>query len=172
MKIGCQLKHVRERLAKGLVDKGILRTDKKNFLLFEMPTHPLVDASVKYDLVRNICEMLCSRNSVQAVLQATTTSSPQVSLPHFRIKTISMICAAYAGSVLENALIPLDPEMQEHAYQKVDELLHDFSCWPMNGAAKSFVEALGSGSPGVGGRDAGEVIAAVLAVYGKMDSVF
>ncbi|KAK1918241.1 hypothetical protein P3342_000961 [Pyrenophora teres f. teres] len=31
MKIGYQLKQVRERLCKGLVDKGILRTEKKNF---------------------------------------------------------------------------------------------------------------------------------------------
>ena len=40
MKIGYQLKQVRERLAKGLVDKGILRTEKRNFLLFDMATHP------------------------------------------------------------------------------------------------------------------------------------
>ena len=36
MKIGYQLKQVRERLAKGLVDKGVLRTEKRNFLLFDM----------------------------------------------------------------------------------------------------------------------------------------
>jgi hypothetical protein len=33
---------VRERLAKGLVDKGVLRTEKRNFLLFDMATHPVV----------------------------------------------------------------------------------------------------------------------------------
>jgi len=43
MKIGYQLKQVRERLAKGLVDKGILRTEKRNFLLFDMATHPIAD---------------------------------------------------------------------------------------------------------------------------------
>ena len=41
MKIGYQLKQVRERLAKGLVDKGVLRTEKRNFLLFDMATHPV-----------------------------------------------------------------------------------------------------------------------------------
>jgi golgi phosphoprotein 3 len=46
MKIGFQLKQVRERLAKGLVDKGILRTEKRNFLLFDMATHPVADAAV------------------------------------------------------------------------------------------------------------------------------
>ena len=38
MKISYQLKQVRERIAKGLVDKGVLRTEKKNFLIFDMPT--------------------------------------------------------------------------------------------------------------------------------------
>ncbi|KAJ7741874.1 hypothetical protein B0H16DRAFT_1728394 [Mycena metata] len=33
LKIGLQLKQVRERLAKGLVDKGVLRTEKRNFSL-------------------------------------------------------------------------------------------------------------------------------------------
>lgn len=36
-----QLRAVRERLLKGLVDKGVLRTEKRNFLLFDMATHPL-----------------------------------------------------------------------------------------------------------------------------------
>ena len=43
MKIGYQLKQVRERLAKGLVDKGVLRTEKRNFVLFDMATHPIAD---------------------------------------------------------------------------------------------------------------------------------
>lgn len=47
MKIGFQLKQVRERLAKGLVDKGVLRTEKRNFLLFDMATHPVVSLSVR-----------------------------------------------------------------------------------------------------------------------------
>lgn len=47
MKIGFQLKQVRERLAKGLVDKGVLRTEKRNFLLFDMATHPVADAAVR-----------------------------------------------------------------------------------------------------------------------------
>ena len=46
LKIGYQLKQVRERLAKGLVDKGVLRTEKRNFLLFDMATHPVADPTV------------------------------------------------------------------------------------------------------------------------------
>ncbi|KAJ7744912.1 hypothetical protein B0H16DRAFT_1463053 [Mycena metata] len=33
---------VRECLANGLVDKGVLRTEKRNFLLFDIATHPVV----------------------------------------------------------------------------------------------------------------------------------
>jgi hypothetical protein len=32
---------VRERLAKGLVDKDVLRKEKRNFLLFDVATHPV-----------------------------------------------------------------------------------------------------------------------------------
>ncbi|XP_010218757.1 PREDICTED: Golgi phosphoprotein 3-like [Tinamus guttatus] len=40
-KLQYQLRNVRERVAKGLVEKGILRTAKQNFLLFDMTTHPV-----------------------------------------------------------------------------------------------------------------------------------
>lgn len=39
-KISYQLKQVRERLSKGLVDKGILRTEKRNFFLLICPPTP------------------------------------------------------------------------------------------------------------------------------------
>ncbi|KAJ7676238.1 hypothetical protein B0H14DRAFT_3536914 [Mycena olivaceomarginata] len=42
LEIGFQPKQVRERLAKGLVDKGVLRTEKRNFLLFDTAMHPMV----------------------------------------------------------------------------------------------------------------------------------
>ncbi|KAG8681398.1 hypothetical protein FRC09_017516, partial [Ceratobasidium sp. 395] len=54
MKIGYQLKQVRERLAKGLVDKGVLRTEKTNFLLFDMATHPVADARTKDEVVNRV----------------------------------------------------------------------------------------------------------------------
>ncbi|OMJ29435.1 Vacuolar protein sorting-associated protein 74 [Smittium culicis] len=40
---GYQLKNVRDRLCKGLTEKGVLRADKKNFLLFDKPTFPVQD---------------------------------------------------------------------------------------------------------------------------------
>ncbi|KAJ7717899.1 hypothetical protein B0H14DRAFT_3521859 [Mycena olivaceomarginata] len=49
LKIGFQLKQVRECLAKGLVDKGVLHTEKQNLLLLDMatpPTHLVVTPSL------------------------------------------------------------------------------------------------------------------------------
>ena len=64
MKIGYQLKQVRERLAKGLVDKGILRTEKKNFLLFDMATHPVADGGAKEEIRRRTRNVLTQRTVV------------------------------------------------------------------------------------------------------------
>jgi Golgi phosphoprotein 3 len=61
MKIGYQLKQVRERLCKGLVDKGILRTEKKNFLLFDMATHPVADGGAKEEIRRRVRNVLTNR---------------------------------------------------------------------------------------------------------------
>ncbi|CDO76679.1 hypothetical protein BN946_scf184305.g11 [Trametes cinnabarina] len=60
MKIGFQLKQVRERLAKGLVDKGVLRTEKRNFLLFDMATHPVADVRTKEGIVTRVVSLLTS----------------------------------------------------------------------------------------------------------------
>lgn len=125
MKIGYQLKQVRERLAKGLVDKGILRTEKKNFLLFDMATHPVADGGAKDEIrkrVRNVCS------------NRTVVLPPSQFLPEeleFRyLRTIAMVCAAYAANVLENALVTMSHDNRERAFAQVDELLAEYSQWP------------------------------------------
>lgn len=54
LKLRYQLKNVRERLAKNLVEKGVLTTEKQNFLLFDMTTHPLTDNITKSRLVKKV----------------------------------------------------------------------------------------------------------------------
>ncbi|TGZ49737.1 Golgi phosphoprotein 3 [Temnothorax longispinosus] len=54
LKLRYQLKNVRERLAKNLVEKGVLTTEKQNFLLFDMTTHPLTDNLAKSRLVKKV----------------------------------------------------------------------------------------------------------------------
>ncbi|KAJ3082699.1 hypothetical protein HK102_001504 [Quaeritorhiza haematococci] len=109
MKIGYQLKQVRERIAKGLVDKGVLRTEKRNFVLFDMATHPVADHTAKEQLIQRVVDTLLGRG------------------PPPDRRTIAMVCAAYAANVLENALVGLSHSQREAAFQKVDELLQEHS---------------------------------------------
>lgn len=125
MKIGYQLKQVRERLAKGLVDKGILRTEKRNFLLFDMATHPVADGGAKEEIHKRVRELLTSRT---VVLAGSQFLPEDVSFRYLR--TVSMVCAAYAANVLENALVTVGHEARERAFTQVDELLAEYSQWP------------------------------------------
>jgi Golgi phosphoprotein 3 len=125
MKIGYQLKQVRERLAKGLVDKGILRTEKRNFLLFDMATHPVADGGAKEEIRRRVRNVLTQRT---VVLPASQFLPENLEFKY--IRTIAMVCAAYAANVLENALATLGHEARERAFAQVDELLAEYSQWP------------------------------------------
>ena len=52
LKLKYQLRNVRERLAKNLCEKGVLTTEKQNFLLFDMTTHPLQNSVMKAKLIK------------------------------------------------------------------------------------------------------------------------
>ncbi|EJW77715.1 phosphoprotein 3, partial [Wuchereria bancrofti] len=67
LKLRYQLRNVRERLAKNLVEKGVLTTEKQNFFLFDMTTHPLHDCNMKQRLIKKVQETVLSRwtNDVQ-----------------------------------------------------------------------------------------------------------
>lgn len=125
MKIGYQLKQVRERLCKGLVDKGILRTEKRNFLLFDMATHPVADGGAKEEIRRRVRNVLTQRT---VVLQGSQWLPENLEFRY--VRTVSMVCAAYAANVLENALSTLGHEARERAFTQTDELLAEYSQWP------------------------------------------
>ncbi|KAF2722326.1 Golgi phospho protein 3 [Polychaeton citri CBS 116435] len=174
MKIGYQLKQVRERLAKGLVDKGILRTEKRNFLLFDMATHPVADGGAKDEIRRRVRTVLTNR---------TVVLPPSQFLPEemeFRyLRTVSMLCGAYAANVLENALSSLSHEARERAFAQVDELLAEYSQWPF-GRRASGSAAIGANLDQVirdevnGAKDKElqlEVVAACLSVFTRLDSL-
>ncbi|KAJ4399305.1 Vacuolar protein sorting-associated protein 74 [Neurospora sp. IMI 360204] len=176
MKIGYQLKQVRERLAKGLVDKGILRTEKRNFLLFDMATHPVVEGAAKEDIRRRVRNVLTQRTVV-----LTPTQYLPEDLEFRNVRTIAMVCAAHAANVLENALSTLGHEARENAFSIADELLLQYSQWPF--AARP----LPGGNGGVGAnlpqvineevnkaKDKElqlEVVAACLSVFTRLDSL-
>jgi golgi phosphoprotein 3 len=191
MKIGFQLKQVRERLAKGLVDKGVLRTEKRNFLLFDMATHPVADVRTKEAIVTRVVSLLT----------ATTSAVPPTALDKEgtqcrTLRAVCLACAAYAASVLDNAFGRLAYEEREAAFQRCDEILTEFAIWPFGGAPASagggaaFGSSAGSGSSARTGResvlgllqevrkeaqgeeDLGfELVAGVLEVLSKLDSL-
>ncbi|XP_031619113.1 Golgi phosphoprotein 3 homolog sauron [Contarinia nasturtii] len=109
LKLRYQLKNVRERLAKNLVEKGVLTTEKQNFLLFDMTTHPLSDNVVKCRLVKKIQDSVLTK----------WVNDPQ----RMDKRMLSLIFLAHASDVLENAFAPLNDEDYELAMRRVRELL-------------------------------------------------
>ncbi|CAK7230389.1 Vacuolar protein sorting-associated protein 74 [Sporothrix bragantina] len=173
MKIGYQLKQVRERLAKGLVDKGILRTEKRNFLLFDMATHPVADGGAKEEIRRRVRNVLTQRTIVLPASQFLPEN-----LEFRNLRTIAMVCAAYAANVLENALSTLGHEARERAFAQTDELLNDYSVWPFT--RKATGNGIGANLPQVIAEEIAkhkdrelqlEVVAACLNVFTRLDSI-
>ena len=142
MKIGYQLKQVRERLAKGLVDKGILRTEKRNFLLFDMATHPVVDSGAKEEIRRRVRTVLTQRT---VVLNGSQFLPENLEFRY--VRTIALVCAAYAANVLENALSTLGHEARERAFAQTDELLAEYSQFPFG--RKAVGNGIGANLPQV-----------------------
>ncbi|KAI5814859.1 Golgi phosphoprotein 3-domain-containing protein [Pyronema omphalodes] len=124
-KMGYQLKQVRERLAKGLVDKGILRTEKRNFLLFDMATHPVADGGAKDEIRKRVRDTF-----TQSVLQLNANLFNPEGMEFRYIRTIAMVCAAYAANVLDNVMNYQSQSDQENITAIVNELLNDFGQWP------------------------------------------
>ncbi|KAI9654466.1 MAG: hypothetical protein M1829_000922 [Trizodia sp. TS-e1964] len=174
MKIGYQLKQVRERLCKGLVEKGILRNEKRNFLLFDLATHPVIDGGAKDEIRRRVRNVLTNRT---VVLPASPWLPDAMDFRYLR--TISMVCAAYAGNVLENALATLGHEARERAFAQVDELLADYSQWPFgkrtggsSGVGANLGQAISDEVNNSKDKELQlEVIAACLSVFTRLDSL-
>merc|ERR1712061_173471 len=109
LKLRYQLKNVRERLAKNLTEKGVLTTEKQNFLLFDMTTHPLTDSIQKSKLIKKVQDSVLSKwaNDVQRIEK----------------RVLALIYLAHASDVLENAFAPLSDEDYDVAMKRVRYLL-------------------------------------------------
>ncbi|EKM56234.1 uncharacterized protein PHACADRAFT_253249 [Phanerochaete carnosa HHB-10118-sp] len=196
MKIGFQLKQVRERLAKGLVDKGVLRTEKRNFILFDMATHPVADVRTKEAVIIRVTSLLTSTTSAvpPSALDKEGTQARAM-------RAVCLAAAAYAASVLDNAFSRLTYEEREAAFQRCEDLIQEFAAWPFGSASSSpngnsvrangrrAAQRIGIGSVG-SGREAilglvqevkkemfsdedlcFELVAGVLEVLSKLDSL-
>ncbi|XP_048858667.1 Golgi phosphoprotein 3-like isoform X1 [Brienomyrus brachyistius] len=109
LKLHYQLRNVRERLAKNLVEKGVLTTEKQNFLLFDMTTHPLTNCDIKQRLIRKLQEAVLDK---------------WVNDPHRMDKRmLALIFLAHSSDVLENAFAPLLDDQYDLAMKRVRHLL-------------------------------------------------
>ncbi|XP_051497732.1 Golgi phosphoprotein 3-like [Apus apus] len=109
LKLHYQLRNVRERLAKNLVEKGVLTTEKQNFLLFDMTTHPLTNNNIKQRLIKKVQEAVIDK---------------WINDPHRMDKRLlALVYLAHASDVLENAFAPLLDEQYDLATKRVRQLL-------------------------------------------------
>lgn len=129
LKLRYQLRNVRERLAKNLVEKGVLTTEKQNFLLFDMTTHPLTDPTTKSKLVKKVQDAVLAK---------------WINDPHRMDKRVlSLIILAHSSDVLENAFAPLSDDDYEVAMKRVRELLElDVEAESMKGNANEAMWAV------------------------------
>jgi len=91
------------------VEKGILTTEKQNFVLFDMTTHPLTDATAKQKLVKKLQDSVLSR-------WVNETSKMDK-------RTLALIILAHSSDVLENAFASLPDEEYDLAMKRVREIL-------------------------------------------------
>lgn len=177
MKINYQLKQVRERLAKGLVDKGILRTERKNFFLFDMATHPVADKMSKEHIKNRVLNLLTAKT---VDLDALSNDQFPADTSFKCLRSIALVCGAYAANVLENALMSLNYDKRVLAFSRADELLNDYSDYPFG--HKGLLSPLGLGinldqevakeiEQGSASDLQLELVAAILSVFSQMDSI-
>jgi len=106
-----QLRQTRERLAKGLVEKGVLTSEKTDFLLFNMVSHPIKPDQifVKTNILRKV---------QSAVLDKWTNDVQKLNK-----RWLALIILAHGSDVLENAFDPLNDEQHELAWTRVNNIL-------------------------------------------------
>ncbi|XP_040474588.1 Golgi phosphoprotein 3-like isoform X1 [Falco naumanni] len=108
-KLQYQLRNVRERIAKALVEKGILTTEKQNFLLFDMTTHPVSNATEKQRLVKKLQESMLER----------WVNDPN----RMDRRTLALLVLAHSSDVLENVFSSLADDKYDVAMNRTKDLL-------------------------------------------------
>ena len=108
-KLQYQLRNVRERIAKNLVEKGILTTEKQNFLLFDMTTHPVTNTTEKQRLVKKLQDSVLER----------WVNDPQ----RMDKRTLALLVLAHSSDVLENVFSSLTDDKYDMAMNRAKDLV-------------------------------------------------
>ncbi|XP_076157489.1 Golgi phosphoprotein 3-like A [Alosa pseudoharengus] len=109
MRMHYQMRNVRERLAKSLVEKGVLTTEKQNFLFFDMTTHPLSNSQLKEQLVAKLQECLLDR----------WVGEPR----RLDRRTLALVVLAHISDVLDSSLSSLSDERFDTAAARSKAML-------------------------------------------------
>ncbi|KAJ6493810.1 Golgi phosphoprotein 3-domain-containing protein [Mycena vulgaris] len=163
LKIHLQVKQIRERIAEGLVQKGVLGSRKLNFFIFDMITHPVVETNSKTRIISRLIVLL-TPSTAGLPTTALVEEGTQCAL----LRTVCLACAAYKGRVMDSA--------RTTAYRLCDEILHEFGVWPFGRTGDAHnrlrwlvVRAREESTDGKEDRGF-ELIAAVLKVLSKRDT--
>ncbi|CAL8069716.1 unnamed protein product [Calicophoron daubneyi] len=108
-KLPLQMRNVRERIAKNLVEKGVCSTEKQNFVVFDMMTHPLVDFHTKQRVIQRIQDCIINRWSAD--------------VQRIDRRALSLILLAHHSDVLDNALASLSDADYDLARKRLSTAL-------------------------------------------------
>nr|XP_045007522.1 Golgi phosphoprotein 3-like [Jaculus jaculus] len=108
-KLQYQLRNVRERIAKNLVEKGILTTERQNFLLFDMTTHPVTNTTEKRRLVKKLQDSVLEQ----------WVNDPQ----RMDKRTLALLVLAHSSDELENVVFSLTDDKYDVAMNRTKDLV-------------------------------------------------
>lgn len=116
---------VRERIGKGLVEKGVLKHDRKMFAIFEqsvlIPRSPLIQR----ELSNKVRSLLLS--PIEKALTSIHYPEHPEQTPFLRLRFLLLALASYAAEILDNVM---DETFQESAMAQSEGLLNDLSLFP------------------------------------------
>lgn len=106
-----QLRQTRERIAKGLVEKGILTSEKQDFLLFNMIAHPIKPSEVqtKHNIIRKV---------QSTVLERWTNDVAKLDK-----RSLALLLLCHGSDILENCFDPLNDDQHELAWTRMSNIL-------------------------------------------------
>lgn len=125
-KLGYQLKMVRERIAKGLVEKGVLKYEKKAIAaIFEINAYVPRNYATKRDLMAMVRSVLVAPSEM--ALGALNYRGPPEQTPFLRLRCLLLVLAAHTAEVLDNIL---DDSQLDPAMGRAENLLVDLATFP------------------------------------------
>lgn len=106
-----QLRQTRERIAKGLVEKGVLTSEKQDFLLFNMIAHPIKPSEVqtKHNIIRKV---------QSTVLEKWTNDVAKLDK-----RSLALLLLCQGSDILENCFDPLNDDQHELAWTRMSNIL-------------------------------------------------